>query len=331
MSQPGMLVVDVQRCIACNRCMIYCSVAHSESGDLEGAMAEEAKSPPRVQVKELGAFSAPYQCRHCDDPPCVESCPTDSLLKGDDARVLLDLEKCTGQGKCVKRCPFVGIELDGAPQAVKCDFCITRIARGEEPACAEACPTDAIIYKPYDQLTDEELALRSGSPGAALVRRTGVRYLIDPDKCIGCTLCAKLCPAEAVVGERKEPHRIIQERCVTCGGCFIKCPKDAIDALAPDDFAAAEAALAERAPAEEAPAEEALAPEAPAEEAASEPPPVEEAAPEPSPAEEPPPEEAPQAAPPAPAAPTGPSKKELRRRERKAKRKTKRGKGTQNT
>ena len=330
MTVPGMLIVDVQRCIACKRCVVYCAVAHSESQELVGAMAENAAPQPRVQVRELGEYAAPYQCRHCDEPPCVDACPTDSLSKDTEGgRVLLSLETCTGEAKCVKRCSFLGIWTSGeGSQAVKCDLCIGRIEAGDIPACADACPTGAIIYKPYEELTDDERAMRSGSPGAALVRRTGIRYLIDPDKCIGCTLCAKRCPAEAVVGEKKQPHKIIQERCVTCGACYLACPKDAISALAPGDLEAAEAALAEAAPAEEAPAEEAPAAEAPAEA-----PPAEEPAPaEEPPAEEAPPaetqaEEAPAEEPPAEQQPSGPGRKELRRRQRKGKRKGKRAKG----
>lgn len=325
MTRPGMLIVDVQRCIACQRCEVYCAVAHSESKELETAIREDPAPQARVQVKELGPFSAPYQCRHCDDPPCVEACPTDSLAKGQDARVALDLGSCTGQAKCVKRCSFLGIWMDTAgTQAVKCDLCVGRLEQGGVPACAEACPTGAITYKRYEELTEEELALRSGSPGAALVRRTGVRYVIDPELCIGCTICAKTCPAEAAVGEKKQPHRILQDKCVTCGGCFLKCPKDAIVAVAPEDLEAVEAEMAAKLPeadesADGAPAEGPAA-DAPVEPAAEAP--VADAAPtEEAPADEP--------AEPEPAAagePSGPGRKELRRRDRKARRRAKRGK-----
>ncbi len=55
-----------------------------------------------------------------------------------------------------------------------------------------------------------------------------MNYVIDPEKCTGCTLCAKNCPVSCVEGERKEPHKIDQEKCIKCGVCFSKCPKDAI-------------------------------------------------------------------------------------------------------
>ncbi|MFW6286331.1 MAG: NADH-quinone oxidoreductase subunit NuoF [Candidatus Sumerlaeota bacterium] len=54
-------------------------------------------------------------------------------------------------------------------------------------------------------------------------------YEIDPQKCVGCTLCARKCPVECIDGERKEPHVIDQSRCIKCGQCFEVCRFDAVD------------------------------------------------------------------------------------------------------
>jgi|WetSurMetagenome_2_1015567.scaffolds.fasta_scaffold00994_13 NADH:ubiquinone oxidoreductase subunit F (NADH-binding)/NAD-dependent dihydropyrimidine dehydrogenase PreA subunit len=53
-------------------------------------------------------------------------------------------------------------------------------------------------------------------------------YSIDPEKCRGCTLCAKKCPAGAILGTPKAPHHIVPERCVGCGTCREACPFAAI-------------------------------------------------------------------------------------------------------
>ena len=53
-------------------------------------------------------------------------------------------------------------------------------------------------------------------------------YKIDPDICKGCTLCARTCPNDAVIGKVKEPHTIDPNKCVKCGACMEKCRFGAI-------------------------------------------------------------------------------------------------------
>lgn len=55
-----------------------------------------------------------------------------------------------------------------------------------------------------------------------------VSYTIDKEKCIGCTLCAKKCPANCIAGARKEPHIIDQSKCIKCGKCEEVCKFDAV-------------------------------------------------------------------------------------------------------
>ncbi|MFP3959533.1 MAG: NADH-quinone oxidoreductase subunit NuoF [Spirochaetaceae bacterium] len=55
-----------------------------------------------------------------------------------------------------------------------------------------------------------------------------VRYYILPDKCIGCTLCARNCPVNCISGERKQTHVIDQDRCIKCGMCYEVCKFDAV-------------------------------------------------------------------------------------------------------
>ena len=56
-----------------------------------------------------------------------------------------------------------------------------------------------------------------------------IHYIINTDKCVGCTACARNCPVNAITGERKSPHSINQSMCIKCGTCVTKCKFNAID------------------------------------------------------------------------------------------------------
>ena len=54
-------------------------------------------------------------------------------------------------------------------------------------------------------------------------------FYVIPEKCIGCTKCARVCPVPCIEGEVKKTHVIIQEKCIKCGACEAACPVNAIE------------------------------------------------------------------------------------------------------
>jgi len=95
-------------------------------------------------------------------------------------------------------------------------------------------------------LEEYEAHLRGECP--ARVCKALIRYSIDDDKCTGCHLCFKRCPAEAVSGELKQKHSIDTAKCIKCGACFEACRFDAVVKSTGAATEAAEGAGAESTP-----------------------------------------------------------------------------------
>jgi formate dehydrogenase iron-sulfur subunit len=92
-------------------------------------------------------------CKHCEDAPCVKSCPTGSLIYNNFGDVYVQPDICNGCGYCISACPFGVLgrsEVDG--HAHKCTLCFDRQSDNMVPACAKACPTESIKFGPLDKL-----------------------------------------------------------------------------------------------------------------------------------------------------------------------------------
>src|SRR5690606_306710 len=95
-------------------------------------------------------------CKHCGHAPCLEACPTGSIIRTEFDSVYIQQDVCNGCGYCVPACPFAVVEVDreGTGKAHKCTLCYDRLKDGLEPACSKACPTDSIRFGPVDELLE---------------------------------------------------------------------------------------------------------------------------------------------------------------------------------
>jgi formate dehydrogenase iron-sulfur subunit len=168
------VLVDTGVCIGCRKCEWACQRKNfnHEADPLsfdDRNVFREHRRPNALAYTVVNEFrspeagSRPYtmkvQCMHCNYPACVSACIVGALKKQESGPVTYDASKCIGCRYCMVACPFQvpAYEYFNAldPQVRKCSFCYDRIIEeGREPACVEACPSEALTFGPRRELID---------------------------------------------------------------------------------------------------------------------------------------------------------------------------------
>ncbi|MBD5553177.1 MAG: 4Fe-4S dicluster domain-containing protein [Desulfovibrio sp.] len=106
------------------------------------------------------------QCKHCQESPCHEACPTGAIMRNEYGGIYYQTDICMGCRMCIASCPF-GVPALSAEtgHSMKCAECYDRLRDGLTPACQLACPTGAIQFGLRDEmlnLANERLAFLQG-------------------------------------------------------------------------------------------------------------------------------------------------------------------------
>jgi formate dehydrogenase iron-sulfur subunit len=168
---------DTSVCIGCKACEVACKEwngivseiaeltgnSYDNTGSLDATswrhvafIEKSARMEPDAAVgspgltRDLVWLMSSDVCKHCTEAACLDVCPTGSLVRTEFGSVVVQPDICNG---CVPACPFGVIgknEHDG--RAGKCTLCYDRLKGGDQPACAQACPTQSIQFGPVAEL-----------------------------------------------------------------------------------------------------------------------------------------------------------------------------------
>jgi molybdopterin-containing oxidoreductase family iron-sulfur binding subunit len=173
------MVIDLEKCRrakGCDDCIAACHKSHNvpkldnPKDEIKWIWKESFEHAfheleHKYASEELLHSHALLLCNHCDNPPCVKVCPTGATWKREeDGIVMMDWHRCIGCRYCVAGCPygsrsfnwrdprpFIEELHDDFPSrnrgvVEKCTFCEERLAKGQMPACVEACKERAIVF-----------------------------------------------------------------------------------------------------------------------------------------------------------------------------------------
>ena len=148
----GLLVVDADRCVGCQRCEINCTLTND---GVCSSYISRVKIQRRLNLDGdgNGLLSGtdncfvyfPDTCRQCEDPACGNACPQKAITTDSRGIRVVDTDKCIGCGACHDACPWHMPTVN--PETGKSSKCI---ACG---ACVAGCPSGALSIVDWDAVT----------------------------------------------------------------------------------------------------------------------------------------------------------------------------------
>jgi Fe-S-cluster-containing dehydrogenase component/DMSO reductase anchor subunit len=135
--------VELDACTGCKACVAAC---HSLNGLDENETWRDVGLLVSADHRHPFAQTVTTACHHCADPACLNGCPVLAYEKDPRTGIVRHLDdQCIGCSYCILKCPYDVPKFNARLGIVrKCDLCHGRLAHGEAPACAQACPTHAI-------------------------------------------------------------------------------------------------------------------------------------------------------------------------------------------
>lgn len=152
---------DQSRCTGCKTCEVACYDYHDLTEGIvfrsihEYAGGSWRQNPDGTWDQDVFSFHLSMSCNHCTNPICIRFCSSGAIVKDADGFVAINGDDCVGCQLCMVACPYHAPRFCEATGTVaKCDGCRERVAQGKGPICVEACPTRALGFGLYSDISD---------------------------------------------------------------------------------------------------------------------------------------------------------------------------------
>jgi anaerobic dimethyl sulfoxide reductase subunit B (iron-sulfur subunit) len=150
--------IDTSSCTGCKACQIACKDKNNVSVGILWRRVVEVNGGKWFQrgdawLTNVFAYFVSSACMHCEEPICVEVCPTAALFQRDDGIVLIEEERCIGCRYCEMACPYKAPQFDSDLKVMtKCNFCYDLLEQNLPPACVAACQMRVLHFGNIDEL-----------------------------------------------------------------------------------------------------------------------------------------------------------------------------------
>jgi anaerobic dimethyl sulfoxide reductase subunit B (iron-sulfur subunit) len=178
---------DQALCTGCKACQIACKDKHDLPVGVNWRRVVEYSGGSwavdgNTFTNNVFTYYTSISCNHCENPVCVEVCPTTAMTRREDGTVYVDETKCVGCRYCEWACPYSAPQFNvETGHMSKCDLCYDYRQEGQDPACVAACPSRALDWGPIADLRAEfgEIADVEPLPDPAITRP---RLVITPHR-----------------------------------------------------------------------------------------------------------------------------------------------------
>ena len=149
---------DQSKCTGCKACQIACKDKHDLPIGVNWRRVVEYtggtwQTDGNTFSPNVFSYYTSISCNHCENPVCMQVCPTTAMTQRDDGTIYVDDSKCGGCRYCEWACPYSAPQFNAATGHMsKCDLCYDYRETGQELACVSACPSRALSFGPIDEL-----------------------------------------------------------------------------------------------------------------------------------------------------------------------------------
>ena len=198
----ALLVMDLDLCIKCDNCVKACESLHGQSRLIRNGI-------------QIGKYLIPSACRHCDDPKCMNSCPTGAIKRRPEGEIYFQYDMCIGCGNCAIACPYDNIAMIDTPtfdraQARKAEQMNDQSFFRPYPVAHHDVGEEGLLKRLFGSRKGSKRKPQSLSPGRDY-DHVPVAFPIKCDLCDGLPFmgCVHNCPTGAAI--RIDPAKLIED------------------------------------------------------------------------------------------------------------------------